>query len=278
MAQLSFEFFPPKTAEGDQALLKTATTLSEFNPEYFSVTFGAGGSTRVKTFETVQAVKNHTNISVAPHISCIGASVEDIHSLLEQYQKSGISRLVALRGDIPSGMGGTGAFRYAADLVQFIREQTGNHFSIEVGAYPEYHPEAKTPGDDFTHFVEKIKAGANSAITQYFYNADSYFAFVEACQKEGLDIPITPGIMPIMGYTQLARFSDNCGAEIPRWIRQKLAAFEAKDDKASLKAFGIEVVTQLCERLLAANVPGLHFYTLNKYTTTQTILKNLGLS
>lgn len=271
----SFEFFPPKTAEGMAKLEQTAQDLAQLGPRFFSVTFGAGGSTRERTYETVHALQGKVGIETAPHLSCISSTRENISDILDAYRKDGIRHMVALRGDIPSGTVEAGEFRYANELVAFIREHTGDHFHIEVAAYPEYHPQATSPDRDFANFRRKVEAGANSAITQYFYNADAYFRFVERCEKEGMDIPVVPGIMPITNYYQLARFSDNCGAEIPRWIRRRLEAWG--EDLASIRAFGEDVVSELCLRLLEKGVPGLHFYTLNKADPSIAIWKNLGL-
>jgi len=271
---ISFEFFPPQTAEGIEKLNATRKQLVPLKPEFFSVTFGAGGSTRDRTLETVQQIQADGS-PAAPHLSCVGSTRENISAILQTYKKSGIKRIVALRGDLPSGMATTGEFQYANELVSFIRAETGEHFHIEVAAYPEFHPQAKSPRDDLLNFQRKINAGANSAITQYFYNADSYFYFVEQCQKLGITIPIVPGIMPIGKFSQLARFSDACGAEIPRWVRKTLESYS--DDTASVQAFGLDVVTQLSERLLAGGAPGLHFYTLNQSSATLAICKRLGI-
>ncbi|HEV2608662.1 MAG TPA: methylenetetrahydrofolate reductase [NAD(P)H] [Noviherbaspirillum sp.] len=275
----SIEFFPPKTAEGTEKLRATRSRLAQLRPHYFSVTFGAGGSTQKGTLETVLEIKNE-GYEAAPHISCMGSSREELRSLLAQYQAQGIRRLVALRGDLPSGYGtvdlSANQFRYANELIEFIRAETGNWFHIEVAAYPEVHPQAKSPQDDLQNFVRKVKAGANGAVTQYFYNADAYFRFVDDVRKAGVDVPIAAGIMPIMNYSQLMRFSDMCGAEVPRWIRLKLASFG--DDTDSIRAFGLDVVTGLCERLLAGGAPGLHFYTLNQANATLEICRRLGQS
>jgi len=271
---LSFEFFPPQTAEGIEKLNATRKLLVPLKPEFFSVTFGAGGSTRDRTLETVQQIQADGS-PAAPHLSCVGSTRENISAILQTYKKSGIKRIVALRGDLPSGMATTGEFQYANELVSFIRAETGDHFHIEVAAYPEFHPQAKSPRDDLLNFQRKINAGADSAITQYFYNADSYFYFVDQCQKLGITIPIVPGIMPIGKFSQLARFSDACGAEIPRWVRKTLESYG--DDSASVQAFGLDVVTQLSERLLAGGAPGLHFYTLNQSAPSLEIWKRLGL-
>jgi methylenetetrahydrofolate reductase (NADPH) len=272
---ISFEFFPPKTAEGMAKLQAAQQQLARCQPKFFSVTFGAGGSTQDRTLETVLDIQR-SGSAAAPHLSCVGSSKENIRHILSAYKSNGIRHIVALRGDLPSGMGEIGEFRYANELVEFIRAETGDWFNIEVAAYPEYHPQARSAQDDLQNFVRKVKAGANSAITQYFYNADAYWAFVENVEKQGISIPIVPGIMPITNYTQLARFSDACGAEIPRWVRQKLQAFG--DDSESIRAFGQEVVTNLCAKLLQAGAPGLHFYTLNQAAPTLALWQGLGLS
>ncbi len=271
----SIEFYPPKTPEGVEKLRATRAKLAELKPKYFSVTFGAGGSTQAGTLETILEIKREGH-DAAPHLSCIGSSRESLRAILNAYKSNGIRRLVALRGDLPSGYGASGEFRYANELVEFIRAETGDWFHIEVAAYPEMHPQAKSPQDDVQSFARKIKAGANAAITQYFYNADAYFRFVDDARKAGVDVPIVAGIMPITNYSQLIRFSDMCGAEIPRWIRLKLASFG--DDSESIKAFGLDVVTGLCERLLAGGVPGMHFYTLNQAAATTALWKRLNLS
>ena len=269
---ISFEFFPPKTAEGIDKLRETRRELAKFNPEFFSVTFGAGGSTRDRTMETVLEIQRE-GYQAAPHISCISSSKAEIRDLLLAYQAQGISRLVALRGDVPSGEVSAGDFRYAVELVEFIRAETGNHFHIEVAAYPEFHPEAKTPAADLLNLKRKMDAGANSAITQYFYNADAYFRFVDQCDALGITMPIVPGIMPIYNITQLARFSSICGAEIPRWLKMRLE--EYGDDMVSLRALGVDVVSELCETLIARGAPSLHFYTLNQAATISTIISNI---
>ena len=258
---VSFEFFPPNTPEGQQKLRDTRRQLADLNPGFFSVTYGAGGATRDKSLGVVDeiAAERHT---VAPHLSCVGATRDSIAELLDRWRSSGIRRLVALRGDLPSGMVDAGEFRYASDLVEFVRTHSGDWFHIEVAAYPEIHPQASTPQADLNAFVAKVSAGADSAITQYFFNSDAYFRFVDAAQAAGVTVPIVPGIMPITNYTQLARFSDACGAEIPRWMRLRLAAFA--DDTVSLRAFGHDVVSALCARLLDGGAPGIHFYTLNQ--------------
>jgi methylenetetrahydrofolate reductase (NADPH) len=268
----SIEFFPPKTPEGFEKLRQTRAKLAALQPKYFSVTFGAGGSTQQGTLDTVLEILAEGH-AAAPHLSCVGGTHESIRAILAQYKSHGIKRLVALRGDLPSGYGGAGQFRYANELVEFIRAETGDWFHIEVAAYPEVHPQAQSPQDDLWNFAAKIKAGANAAITQYFYNADAYFQFVERAQKIGIDVPIVAGIMPITNYTQLSRFSEMCGAEIPRWVRLQLASYG--DDSASIRAFGTEVVTRLCERLLAGGAPGLHFYSLNQAAATTAIWQQL---
>ena len=272
----SFEFFPPKNAEGVERLRRTRQRLTALQPAYFSVTFGAGGSTRDRTLDTVLEIQREGRVEAAPHISCISSSREELLELLRTYRDHGVRRLVALRGDLPSGTGGRlGEFRYAAELVAFIREHFGDQFKIEVAAYPEFHPQAANAEKDLEHFRQKVAAGADSAITQYFYNADAYVAFLERVRAMGLEIPIVPGIMPIMNYAQLARFSDACGAEIPRFIRKRLEAYG--DDTASIRAFGIEVVTRLCARLLEDGAPGIHFYSMNQAAAAEAIWKNLGL-
>jgi methylenetetrahydrofolate reductase (NADPH) len=271
----SIEFFPPKTPEGAEKLRATRAKLAELKPKYFSVTFGAGGSTQKGTLETVLEIKREGH-EAAPHLSCIGSSRDSLRTILNEYKAGGIRRLVALRGDLPSGYGASGEFRYANELVEFIRAETGDWFHIEVAAYPEMHPQAKSPQDDLQSFARKVKAGANAAITQYFYNADAYFRFAEEARKMDIDVPIVAGIMPITNYSQLMRFSDMCGAEIPRWIRLKLASFG--DDSESIRAFGLDVVTGLCERLLAGGAPGLHFYSLNQAAATTALWKRLSLS
>ena len=270
----SFEFFPPQTQEGANKLASARRQLAILEPTFFSVTFGAGGSTRERTLEAVQQIKAD-GYEAAPHLSCVGSTRENIRTILHTYKNMGIKRIVALRGDLPSGMATSGEFHYANELVSFIRAETGEHFHIEVAAYPEFHPQAKSPRDDLLNFKRKVMAGANSAITQYFYNADGYFRFVEECRKLGVTLPIVPGIMPIMKFSQLARFSDLCGAEIPRSIRKILESYG--DDNESVQAFGLDVVTQLCERLLVGGAPGLHFYTLNQSAPSMEIWKRLGL-
>ena len=268
----SIEFFPPKTGEGAEKLRVVRQKLAELQPTYFSVTFGAGGTTQQGTLQTVLEIKSAGH-EAAPHLSCVGGTRESLRAILQQFQDNGIRRVVALRGDLPSGYGGGGEFRYANELVEFIRKETGDWFHIEVAAYPEMHPQARSPQDDLQAFARKIQAGANSAITQYFYNADAYFDFIDNARKLGVDVSVVPGIMPITNYTQLMRFSDMCGAEIPRWVRNKLASFG--DDTASIKAFGLDVVSSLCERLLAGGAPGLHFYSMNQAAATTAIWQRL---
>jgi methylenetetrahydrofolate reductase (NADPH) len=269
---ISIEFFPPKTPEGADKLRVARQKLAELNPKYFSVTFGAGGSTQHGTLSTVLEILAEGH-DAAPHLSCVGGTRESIRAILQEFKDKGIRRLVALRGDLPSGYGGAGELRYASDLVEFIRQETGDWFHIEVAAYPEMHPQAKSPQDDLQAFARKVKAGANAAITQYFYNPDAYFQFVDNARKLGVDVPIVAGIMPVTNYTQLMRFSDMCGAEIPRWIRLKLASFG--DDSASIKAFGLDVVSGLCEKLLAGGAPGLHFYSMNQAAATTAIWQRI---
>ncbi|MDV6341390.1 methylenetetrahydrofolate reductase [NAD(P)H] [Nitrosomonas sp. Is24] len=270
----SFELFPPQTPEGVEKLRLTRQQLARFNPKFFSVTFGAGGSTRERTLETVLEIQAEGHV-VAPHLSCIGSTQHNIRAILEKYYEARIRHIVALRGDLPSGMAQAGEFRYASELVAFIRQEYGSSFHIEVAAYPEYHPQARSAQADFDNFKRKIEMGASSAITQYFYNADAYFHFVELCEAAGLNIPVVPGIMPINKFSQLVRFSDTCGAEIPRWIRKKLEGYG--DDSESIHAFGLDVVTGLCEQLLQAGAPGLHFYTLNSANLTSAIWQRLNL-
>lgn len=269
----SIEFFPPKTAEGAEKLRAAREKLALLNPKYFSVTFGAGGSTQQGTLDTVLEIKQAGH-QAAPHLSCVGGSRESIRAILAQFKSQGIDRIVALRGDLPSGYGGGGEFRYANELVEFIRAETGDWFHIEVAAYPEVHPQARSPQDDLQNFARKVQAGANAAITQYFYNADAYFAFMDQVRKLGIDVPVVAGIMPITNYTQLMRFSDMCGAEIPRWVRLKLASFG--DDSASIKAFGLDVVSQMCERLLKGGAPGLHFYSMNQAAATTALWQRIA--
>jgi methylenetetrahydrofolate reductase (NADPH) len=268
----SIEFFPPKTAEGADKLRVTRAKLSELHPKYFSVTFGAGGTTQRGTLDTVLEIMA-AGEQAAPHLSCVGGTRASIRAILAEFKANDIRRIVALRGDLPSGYGAAGEFRYANELVEFIRAETGDWFHIEVAAYPETHPQARSPQDDLLAFERKVKAGANAAITQYFYNADAYFHFMEQCGKLGITVPVVPGIMPITNYTQLMRFSDMCGAEIPRWVRLKLASFG--DDTASIKAFGLDVVTALGQRLLAGGAPGLHFYSMNQAAPTTALWQRL---
>ena len=268
----SFEFFPPKTSEGRAKLRATAAQLAALSPQFVSVTFGAGGSGRDGTLDATAELQS-LGLDVAPHLSCVGSSRDALRATLAEYKDRGVRRLVALRGDLPSGWGEIGELRHASDLVGFVREQTGDWFHIEVAAYPEMHPQARSPRDDLAHFVRKVRAGADGAITQYFYNADAYFRFVDAAAAAGVDVPIVPGIMPITNYTQLARFSDACGAELPRWLRLNLAGFG--DDLASLRAYGLDVVGALCERLLAGGAPGLHFYTLNNAAASAALWRRL---
>ena len=272
--EISFEFFPPQTAEGAEKLRATRRQLAQLKPAFFSCTFGAGGSTRDRTLETVLEIQAE-GLPAAPHLSCIGSTRDNIRAVLDRYQAAGIRRIVALRGDLPSGMADAGEFRYANELVAFIRAETGDWFHIEVAAYPEYHPQAKSPRDDLANFKRKVDAGADSAITQYFFNADAYAHFVEEVQALGVAVPIVPGIMPIANFSKIARFSDACGTEIPRWMRRKFESFG--DDSASVRAFGLDVVTELCARLLDRGAPGLHFYTLNQAGLTSTICQRLGL-
>lgn len=269
----SIEFFPPKTAEGAEKLRATREKLALLKPKYFSVTFGAGGSTQQGTLDTVLEIRQAGH-DAAPHLSCIGGTRESIRAVLRQFQSHGIRRVVALRGDLPSGYGGAGEFRYANELVEFIRAETGDWFHIEVAAYPEVHPQARSPQDDMQNFVRKVKAGANAAITQYFYNADAYFAFMDEARARGVDVPVVPGIMPITNYSQLMRFSDMCGAEIPRWVRLKLASFG--DDSASIKDFGLDVVSAMCERLIKGGAPGLHFYSMNQVAATSALWERIA--
>jgi len=271
----SCEFFPPKTEQGTDKLHTTLSELAELKPAYFSVTFGAGGSTQEGTFDTVKEIQGR-GYNAAPHLSCIGGTRDNIRGLLNKYIDIGVKRIVALRGDMPSGMREMGDFRHANELVEFIRTETGEHFHIEVAAYPEIHPQAPSAQKDLENFARKVKAGANAAITQYFFNPDAYFRFVDDCAKLGVSTPIVPGIMPITNYSNLRRFSDMCGAEIPRWIAKRLEGFA--DDKASITAFGEDVVTELCRKLLDNGAPGLHFYTMNQTGPTRTLWQNLGLA
>ena len=271
----SMEFFPPKTPEGSAKLRETRRQLAQLKPKFFSVTFGAGGSTRDRTLDTVLEIQSE-GLAAAPHLSCIGSTQENIREILDTYRQHGIRHIVALRGDLPSGVADPGEFRHANELVAFIRAETGDWFDIEVAAYPEVHPQARNYQEDLANFKRKVDAGANAAITQYFFNLDAYLHFRDACQAHGIAIPIVPGIMPISNYGQLARFSAMCGAEIPRWLAKKLESYY--DDSASIKAFGLDFVTGLCDRLLAEEAPGLHFYTLNQAGLTSTLWQRLGLS
>jgi len=268
----SIEFFPPKTEEGKQSLRKTREELANLNPAYISVTYGAGGSTQQGTVEAVLDIQQ-SGIEAAPHLTCVGSTKETVRALLDFYIDNGIKRIVALRGDMPSGMREAGEFRYANELVEFIRNETGDHFHIEVAAYPEFHPQAKSAKVDLENFKRKVEAGANGAITQYFYNTDAYYRFVDDCEKMGLDIPIVPGIMPITNFVQLARFSDMSGAEIPRWLRKRLEAFG--DDLESIRAFGLDVTFDVARDLLEQGAPGLHFYCMNRSEPTTTLWHRL---
>jgi len=273
--RFSIEFFPPATPEGVEKLRGVRDQLATLGPEFISVTYGAGGSTRDRTLQIVREIRE-AGLQAAPHLSCIGATEQSIRDHLVQYREIGISRIVALRGDLPSGMADPGEFRYANELVDFIRSESGNEFFLEVAAYPEVHPQARTFRTDLQAFVNKVRAGANSAITQYFYNADAYFHFVEAVQREGIDIPVLPGIMPIASYSKLARFSENCGAEIPQWMRRKFESF-GEGDAESEREFGLDIVTALCERLIRGGVPGLHFYSLNQAGLITELCRRLDL-
>ena len=273
--EISIEFFPPQTPEGVEKLRIVRSKLAVLKPEFFSVTFGAGGSTRERTFSVVKEIAAE-GFNAAPHLSCVGSTRANIRDILNEYQAAGIRRIVALRGDLPSGTAEAGEFRYANELVEFIRTETGDHFHLDVAAYPEWHPQARFPRDDLANFVRKAKAGADSAITQYFYNADAYFHFVDEIRAQGVDIPIVPGIMPITSFSKLARFSDACGAELPRWMRRKFEGLG--DDTDAIRAFGLDVVTELCQRLLAGGAPGLHFYSMNQSALTLEICQRLKLS
>ena len=270
---ISFEFFPPQTPEGAEKLTAARKRLAALKPEFFSVTFGAGGSTQDRTLDTIRQIHAEGH-QAAPHLSCVGSTRDNIGALLHTYKDLGIKRIVALRGDLPSGMASIGEFQYANELVSYIRAETDEHFHIEVAAYPEFHPQANSARDDLLNFKRKVDAGADSAITQYFYNADAYFRFVEEIRKLGVTIPVVPGIMPIVRYSQLARFSDTCGAEIPRWMRKTMESYG--DDVESVQAFGCDVVTHMCEKLIAGGAPGLHFYTLNQANASLQILERLG--
>ena len=272
--ELSFEFFPPKTQDGVEKLRATRAQLAPLKPKFVSVTFGAGGSTQQGTLDTVLEMAEE-GFEAAPHLSCIGSSKESLRAILGAYRAHGIRHIVALRGDLPSGMGEVGELRYASELVSFIRAEHGDWFNIEVAAYPEYHPQSRSPRADLENFVRKVQAGANSAITQYFYNGDAYFRFVADARKLGVDVPIVPGIMPITNFTQLLRFSEMCGAEVPKWIARRLESFG--DDREAIRNFGLDVVTDLCRRLIDEGAPGLHFYTLNGGAATKSICERLGL-
>ena len=272
--KFSFEFYPPKTPEGAAKLKETVRQLGQLKPDFFSVTYGAGGSTREGTLSTVLGIRDAGH-AAAPHLSCVASTRENIAEVIDTYKAHGIRHIVALRGDLPSGLAAAGEFRYASELVRFIRERTGDWFHIEVACYPEYHPQARRAHQDLAAFKAKVDAGADAAITQYFYNPDAYFHFVEQAEALGIAVPIVPGIMPINNFAQLARFSDACGAEIPRWMRLKLESYG--DDTASIKAFGLDVVTQLCDRLLEGGAPGLHVYTMNQAGPTSTLWQRLGL-
>jgi len=272
--ELSVEFFPPQTPEGAEKLRATWTKLAPLKPAFFSVTFGAGGSTQDRTYETVEEIRA-AGLPAAPHLSCIGSTKARVREILERYRAVGIHRIVALRGDLPSGMAEPGELRHANELVEFIRQETGDWFRIEVAAYPEYHPQARNPREDLLNFKRKAEAGANAAITQFFYNADAYERFVAAARAEGVTIPIIPGIMPIASFSKLSRFADACGAEIPRWMRKQFESLG--DDAEAIRAYGLDVVTALCERLIKAGAPGLHFYTLNQAGLTTEIVRRLGI-
>ncbi len=272
--EISIEFFPPQTTEGVEKLRLVRGKLAALKPEFFSVTYGAGGSTRERTFSVIKEIAAE-GFNAAPHLSCVGSTRDNIREILMEYRAAGIRRIVALRGDLPSGMAEAGEFRYANELIEFIRTETGEHFHLDVAAYPEWHPQARFPRDDLASFARKAKAGANSAITQFFYNADAYFHFVDEVHKLGVDIPIIPGIMPIANFSKLSRFSDACGTELPRWMRRKFEGLS--DDTESIRAFGLDVVSALCERLLAGGAPGLHFYSMNQSTLTLEIGRRLGL-
>lgn len=272
--KLSFEFFPTRTPEGRAKQATARKQLNQYNVEFFSCTSGAGGSTKAGTLQAIQDILAE-GIPAAPHVPCVGQTADEIKELLNLYKELGVRHIVALRGDVPSGVGmGLEGLRYANELVELIKNEYGDYFHIEVAAYPEYHPQARSAEDDLNNFVRKVKAGADSAITQYFYNADSYFRFVDDVQGRGVDIPIVPGIMPIASFAKLARFSDTCGAEIPRWLRLKLQSYA--DDTAAIKALALDVVTEMCERLLREGAPSLHFYTLNQAGLVSTICQRLG--
>ena len=273
--ELSIEFFPPQTQEGVEKLRGVREKLASLKPDFLSVTYGAGGSTRERTFSVIKEIAAE-GFNAAPHLSCVGSTRESIREILNDYKSAGIRRIVALRGDLPSGMNQSGEFRYANELIEFIRAETGDHFHLAVAAYPEWHPQARSPNDDLAAFARKAKAGANSAITQYFYNADAYFHFVDEVRALGVDIPISPGIMPIVGFSKLARFSDACGAELPRWMRRKFESMG--DDVDSIRSFGLDIVTDLCDRLISGGAPGLHFYSMNLSKLTLEIYKRLNIA
>ena len=273
--ELSIEFFPPQTQEGVEKLRGVREKLATLKPDFLSVTYGAGGSTRERTFSVIKEIAAE-GFNAAPHLSCVGSTRESIREILNDYKSAGIRRIVALRGDLPSGMNQSGEFRYANELIEFIRAETGDHFHLAVAAYPEWHPQARSPNDDLAAFARKAKAGANSAITQYFYNADAYFHFVDEVRALGVDIPIIPGIMPIVGFSKLARFSDACGAELPRWMRRKFESMG--DDVDSIRSFGLDIVTDLCDRLISGGAPGLHFYSMNLSKLTLEIYKRLNIA
>lgn len=272
---LSFEFFPPRSPEAAARLRTTSDTLAGLAPEYFSVTFGAGGSTRDQTLETVLGLRGATGVNSVPHLSCIGFSRDDLRAILARYREAGIDRLVVLRGDLPSGTTAFGELRYAGELVALVRDEYGSHFHISVAAYPEVHPQAPGARADLENFKRKVEAGADCAITQYFYNPDAYLRFIESARALGIEVPIYPGIMPITNFANLRRFSQMCGAEIPRWIAERLRDFG--DDTAAIRAFGVDVTSRLCERLLAEGAPGLHFYTMNQHQACTAVCDNLGL-
>lgn len=273
---ISFEFYPPKSREGGLHLQQSATALDRVMPDFFSVTFGAGGSTREGTIDIVNTLKQKTRTAIAPHLSCIGFNRDGLIHVLREYKALGVRRIVALRGDLPSGMGAIGEFKFASELVKLIREESGDYFHIEVAAYPECHPQAKHAQSDIKNLKRKIEAGANSAITQYFFNPDAYFYFLDECAREQIHVPIVPGIMPILHFTKLMRFSETCGAEIPRWLYKRMEAYG--DDVESIRELGVEVVQQLCQRLIEGGAPGLHFYTLNHAELSLRILRQLGIS
>lgn len=274
--EFSFEFYPPKDDKGTAQLRATRDKLANLRPRFFSVTYGAAGSTRDRTLETVLEIKQEAGIEAAPHISCIASTREEIRGVLQNYRQHGIRHIVALRGDVPSGMQGVGELPYASDLVEFIRKETGDYFIIEVAAYPEFHPQAPSARAGMEHFKRKVEAGANGAITQYFYNTDAYLSFVDDCEASGIDLPIVPGIMPITNFSQLARFSEVCGAEIPRWVRKRLEGYG--DDRRAIRQFGAEVTARLCAKLLERGAPGLHIYTMNLAKPTEALWENLGLT